>query len=60
MKNLLYCLISFIAGCISLSDTGGTGLGLAIAKEIVSLHGGRICAASENEVNTFSVVLPAS
>ena len=43
-----------------ISDTGGTGLGLAIAKEIVSLHGGRICAASENEVNTFSVVLPAS
>ena len=41
-----------------ISDTGGTGLGLAIAKEIVSLHGGRICAASENEVN--SVVLPAS
>ena len=36
-----------------ISDTGGTGLGLAIAKEIVSLHGGRICAASENEVNTF-------
>lgn len=43
-----------------ISDTGGTGLGLAIAKEIGSLHGGRICAASENEVNTFSVVLPAS
>lgn len=43
-----------------ISDTGGTGLGLAIAKEIVSLHGGRICAASENEVNTFSVVLPAA
>ena len=43
-----------------MSDTGGTGLGLAIAKEIVSLHGGRICAASKSEVNTFSVYLPAA
>ncbi len=42
------------------SNTGGAGLGLAIAKEIVTLHGGAISAASQNEVTTFSVTLPAS
>lgn len=38
--------------------TGGAGLGLAISKEIVELHGGKICAASENESVTFTVTLP--
>ena len=37
---------------------GGAGLGLAIAKEIVSLHGGTITAASENEVIAFTITLP--
>ncbi len=40
------------------SNTGGAGLGLAIAREIVSRHGGRISASSENENTTFTVVLP--
>ncbi len=40
------------------SDTGGTGLGLAITKEIISLHGGTISAASENDTVTFSITLP--
>ncbi len=41
------------------SNTGGAGLGLAIAKEIVTLHGGSITAASGNELTTFCVSLPA-
>lgn len=40
------------------SGTGGAGLGLAIAKEIVSLHGGRITAESIDETVTFTVTLP--
>lgn len=41
------------------SDTGGAGLGLAIAKEIITLHGGKITAQSENGMTTFIVSLPA-
>lgn len=40
------------------TNTGGAGLGLAIAKEIVTLHGGKIRAKSEKELTTFSVILP--
>lgn len=40
------------------SKTGGAGLGLAIAKEIVTLHGGAISAASEDEVIEFTVEIP--
>lgn len=39
-------------------DTGCAGLGLAISKEIVTLHGGSICAESENELTTFHITLP--
>ena len=40
------------------SSTGGTGLGLAIAKEIVTLHGGTLSAASEDNRIEFSIELP--
>lgn len=40
------------------SQTGGAGLGLAIAKEIVSAHGGKITAQSDNEKTVFTVILP--
>lgn len=40
------------------TNNGGAGLGLAIAKDIVTLHGGRISADSVDEVTTFTVELP--
>ena len=39
------------------SSTGGTGLGLAIAKEIVDMHGGTICVASDLNGTVFTVKL---
>ncbi len=42
------------------SNTGGAGLGLAIAKEIVTLHGGKIYAESEKEQISFVVELPGN
>lgn len=42
------------------TDSGGAGLGLAIAKEIITLHGGKITAESENERTCFEVILPIS
>ena len=42
------------------SGTGGAGLGLAIAKEIITLHGGKITAESENESTTFRISLPVT
>lgn len=38
--------------------TGGSGLGLAIAKNIVELHHGAICAASDQGRTAFTVKLP--
>ena len=40
------------------SAAGGAGLGLAIAKEIVTQHGGRVWAKSDNQHTTFTVELP--
>lgn len=41
-------------------EAGGYGLGLAIAKEIVSVHKGRISVRSEKETGTaFEVAVPA-
>lgn len=40
------------------TEKGGAGLGLAIAKEIVSLHGGRILAESKDGRTVFKVELP--
>ena len=42
------------------TNTGGAGLGLAIAKEIITLHGGKIVATSEKELTTFHITLPVS
>ena len=39
------------------SATGGTGLGLAIAKNIVDMHGGDICVASDLNGTVFTVRL---
>ena len=40
------------------SSAGGTGLGLAIAKEIISLHGGKIEAFSTDTTFTIRIELP--
>lgn len=40
-------------------NSGGAGLGLAIAKQIITLHGGTICAKSEDNTVTIIVTIPA-
>lgn len=40
------------------SSSGGAGLGLAIAREITRQHGGDITAESQDDVITFTVILP--
>ena len=37
---------------------GGSGLGLAICKSIIEAHGGRIWANSNDEITTFSFIIP--
>ena len=41
------------------TSSGGAGLGLAIAREIVTAHGGTIGVRSENQVTSFTVILPS-
>ncbi|MGA3020497.1 MAG: ATP-binding protein [Candidatus Micrarchaeales archaeon] len=46
---------------LTVQEGSGTGLGLAIAKEIVSLHGGKISVTSEaGKGSTFFFILPIS
>ncbi len=40
------------------TNSGGAGLGLAIAKEIITLHGGTITAASAENQVVFTIMLP--
>ncbi len=40
------------------TEKGGAGLGLAIAKEIISAHGGKIYAKSDDNITSFTIELP--
>lgn len=56
----LFQKFSRLGGSLSkMAETPGTGLGLYIAKQIVSLHGGKILVKSkEREGSTFTFSLP--
>jgi signal transduction histidine kinase/DNA-binding response OmpR family regulator/ABC-type xylose transport system substrate-binding protein len=37
---------------------GGSGIGLALTKQMVELHNGEISVTSENNITTFTVIIP--
>ena len=60
-KQLNRLFDRYYRGAPAATDSGGTGLGMAIAREIISLHGGKISADSCPGCGTvFRITLPQS
>lgn len=60
-KQLNRLFDRYYRGAPAATDSGGTGLGMAIAREIISLHGGKISADScPGRGTVFRITLPQS
>ena len=58
-KQLNRLFDRYYRGAPAATDSGGTGLGMAIAREIISLHGGKISADScPGRGTVFRITLP--